>query len=187
MSRDQPRRPRGPALGQGPLMRRHGLPPAEIEARSLAHVECALAAHLPAEPAARAIVVRMVYAAGDLELIHSIKLHPSAGAAGLGALRTRRPVVADVGMVATAVAGGALARLGCPLHVAVSAEGAAERARAAGVTRTAAGLSLLADRWQHGIVVIGTAPTALLTLLDLLAAGALPPALIVGTPVGFVA
>ena len=36
------------------------------------------------------------------------------------------------------------------------------------------------------IVVIGNAPTALLGLLDVLAQGAQPPALIVGMPVGFV-
>ena len=36
------------------------------------------------------------------------------------------------------------------------------------------------------IVVIGNAPTALLGLLDVLAHGAQPPALIVGMPVGFV-
>ena len=36
------------------------------------------------------------------------------------------------------------------------------------------------------IVVIGNAPTALLGLLDALAQGAQPPALIVGMPVGFV-
>jgi precorrin-8X/cobalt-precorrin-8 methylmutase len=37
-----------------------------------------------------------------------------------------------------------------------------------------------------GIVAIGNAPTALLRLLELLDAGAAPPALVVGLPVGFV-
>jgi precorrin-8X/cobalt-precorrin-8 methylmutase len=41
-------------------------------------------------------------------------------------------------------------------------------------------------RVAGGIVAIGNAPTALLSLLDLLAAGAPPPALVVGVPVGFV-
>jgi precorrin-8X/cobalt-precorrin-8 methylmutase len=41
-------------------------------------------------------------------------------------------------------------------------------------------------RLAHGIVAIGNAPTALLRLLELLEAGAPPPALVVGIPVGFV-
>ena len=36
------------------------------------------------------------------------------------------------------------------------------------------------------VVAIGNAPTALFALLDLLAEGVEPPALVIGTPVGFV-
>ena len=41
-------------------------------------------------------------------------------------------------------------------------------------------------RLAGGIVAIGNAPTALLRLMELLEAGAAPPALVVGLPVGFV-
>lgn len=44
----------------------------------------------------------------------------------------------------------------------------------------------LRDALAGNIVAIGNAPTALLTLLESLDAGAPPPALIIGMPVGFV-
>lgn len=179
-----------PALDEvaaGPLLARYGLPPAEIEARSLTYVEAQLADRLPRDPLARAVVVRMIYAAGDLTLADAIRVHPALGPAVLGALRAGAPVVVDGQMVAAAIASPALSRLGCPVQVAVTAPGAVERARALGTTRAATGMALLAPRWAGGVVVIGTAPTALLMLLDLLAAGTPPPAAIIGTPVGFVA
>jgi precorrin-8X/cobalt-precorrin-8 methylmutase len=179
-----------PVLGgmaDGSLLARYGLPPAEIEARSLAYVEAQLADRLPHDPLARAVVVRMVYAAGDLTLVDAIRVHPALGPAALAALRAGAPVVVDGQMVAAAIARPALARLGCPVQVAVAAPSATARARALGTTRAAAGIALLAPLWAGGVVVIGTAPTALLMLLDLVAAGAPAPAAIIGTPVGFVA
>jgi precorrin-8X/cobalt-precorrin-8 methylmutase len=171
----------------GPLLARYALPPNEIEARSLAYVQAQLGDRLPADPGARAVATRVVYAAGDLALASALRLHPDAVPAAVAALRTGCPVVLDVRMLSVAVETGPLARLGCPLHVAIAAPGAADRARAQGTTRAAAGLELLAAHWAGAVVAIGTAPTALLALLDLLDAGAPPPAAIVGMPVGFVA
>jgi precorrin-8X/cobalt-precorrin-8 methylmutase len=170
----------------GHLLARFGLPPAEIEARSLAYVESQLGDRLPAEPALRAVVARMIYAAGDLTLAEAVRFHPGVGEAAIAALCSGRPVVVDVRMVAVAIERGPLARLRCPLHVAVAAPGAAARARAAHATRAAAGMEQLAACWAGGLVAVGTAPTALLALLDLVDTGHPPPAAIVGVPVGFV-
>ena len=45
----------------------------------------------------------------------------------------------------------------------------------------------LAPRIDGAVVAVGNAPTALLALLDLVDAGMVSPALVVGMPVGFVA
>jgi precorrin-8X/cobalt-precorrin-8 methylmutase len=169
------------------LLARYGRPPAAIEAQSLAHVETCLAARLPAEPGARAVAVRMIYAAGDLSLLDTLRIHPRAVDRAVEALAARRAVVLDVAMVAAGVASGPLARLGCPLHVAVAVPAAAASAREDGTTRAAAGMAALAPLWAGGVVAVGNAPTALLALLDLVDAGAPPPAVVIGTPVGFVA
>ena len=56
-----------------------------------------------------------------------------------------------------------------------------------GTTRAAAAFELAAERHPEGAVwVVGTAPTALLALCELAAAGRVRPALVVGLPVGFV-
>ena len=53
-------------------------------------------------------------------------------------------------------------------------------------TRSAAAVSLWADRLEGALVAIGNAPTALFHLLEMLDAGAPRPAAIVGVPVGFI-
>jgi precorrin-8X/cobalt-precorrin-8 methylmutase len=69
----------------------------------------------------------------------------------------------------------------------VGTPAAAELAAEAGLTRSAAGVRLAADRAPDGAVwAIGNAPTALAELLRLAAAGDVRPALVVGLPVGYV-
>ena len=53
-------------------------------------------------------------------------------------------------------------------------------------TRTAAALELWRERLAGAVVAIGNAPTALFRLLEMLDAGAPPPAAVIGLPVGFV-
>jgi precorrin-8X/cobalt-precorrin-8 methylmutase len=59
-------------------------------------------------------------------------------------------------------------------------------ARKLGNTRSAAALELWRDKLAGSVVAIGNAPTALFRLLEMLDAGASPPAAVIGLPVGFV-
>ncbi|MFW5846050.1 MAG: precorrin-8X methylmutase, partial [Planctomycetota bacterium] len=59
-------------------------------------------------------------------------------------------------------------------------------AKAAGGTRAACAMRVLAEHIQGGIVAIGNAPTAIWSLLRLHAETGLQPALVIGLPVGFV-
>ena len=61
-----------------------------------------------------------------------------------------------------------------------------KQAQEEGTTRAATAIHCLGTRLNGAIIAIGNAPTALLRLLELLKAGAPPPALVVGVPVGFV-
>ena len=47
-------------------------------------------------------------------------------------------------------------------------------------------MELWRDRLAGSVVAIGNAPTALFRLLEMLDAGAAPPAAVIGLPVGFV-
>lgn len=168
------------------LLARYGLPPGEIEARSLALVEQLAGSALPADPAARRVAVMMLYAAGDRDLADRLRIHPAAVEAGLAALRAGCRIVVDVRMVAAAVE-PASARLGAELICAIDQPGVEAAARERGITRAAAGMDLVADELDEAVVVVGNAPTALLALLDAVDDGRARPALIIGTPVGLIA
>ncbi|HVG99195.1 MAG TPA: precorrin-8X methylmutase, partial [Miltoncostaeaceae bacterium] len=59
-------------------------------------------------------------------------------------------------------------------------------ARRLATTRSAAALELWRGRLEGAVAAVGTAPTALFRLLELVDEGAGQPAAVVGVPVGFV-
>ena len=169
------------------LVERYALPPAEIEALSLERVSAALAAVGSWPDPEAEIVRRVVYAAGDPTLAPLIRFHPEAVAAGVMALRAGRAIVVDVRMVEVALDYQRIARLGCPVHCQIDAREVREEAARLSLPRAVVAVRALVDAVTDGVVVIGNAPTALLSLLDLVDAGRARPALVVGMPVGFVA
>jgi precorrin-8X/cobalt-precorrin-8 methylmutase len=134
-------------------------------------------------PLSRAVVARVIHAAADVGYAETLVVDESACAAGVAALRSGAPVVADVDMVAVASR-----RAGT---VSLLAEGRAradiDRAAEPDLTDSAAAMRLAAERWPEGaVVVVGNAPTALAEVVALAAAGRFAPALVIGLPVGFV-
>ena len=126
-------------------------------------------------PGAAAVIARVVHASADVEYASTMVVDESAVAAGVEALRTGAPVVADVGMVAAGISGPAVC-----CHLAAVAPGH-------GSTRSAAGMRAAAARHPEGaVVVVGCAPTALAEVVRLWVEGVFRPAVVVGLPVGFV-
>jgi precorrin-8X/cobalt-precorrin-8 methylmutase len=89
-------------------------------------------------------------------------------------------------MLLAGIGSGRLDRLGVTPFCLMDDPEVAKAAARQGSTRAAAAMEASLPRLAGGIVAIGNAPTALLRLLELLEAGAEPPALVVGLPVGFV-
>jgi precorrin-8X/cobalt-precorrin-8 methylmutase len=122
------------------------------------------------------LAAALVYAAGDPSLLDLIRLAGDPVGRARRALARGAPLLVDVRMVAAGIRRDAGRRLG----VAVAAPGAGALARRCRTTRAAAGMRL---RWDDfgagGVVAIGSAPTALLALLDL--AVVRPPACVVAT------
>ena len=190
----------------GPLLQRYGHPPAETEALSLQRVDAALQRGLWADASGlsearpsvlstqpsvlsneRQVVRRIAYACGDPEIAGLVRFHPEAVNAGVAALRAGAPIVVDVQMVEVALDRETAQRLGCRVHRAIHHLSVAREAQARGLSRAAVAIQRLAPRLPGSIAVIGTAPTALLALLDLVDAGRARPSLIIGMPVGLVA
>ena len=61
----------------------------------------------------------------------------------------------------------------------------AEEARRQETTRAAVSMALALETWEHPVLAVGNAPTALLRIAELLEEGK-RPALVIGVPVGFV-
>ncbi len=131
------------------------------------------------------IVVRIVHACGLPEVAPFIRFHPAFGPAAQAALRAGAPILCDAKMVAHGIT---RPRLPADNAVLCTLDDPATPPMALriGNTRSAAALELWGERMRGALVVIGNAPTALFHLLDLLDAGAPPPAAIIGAPVGFV-
>lgn len=161
------------------------LSPQEIEAESFRRIETLAGAHGLA-PREWALVRRVIHATGDLDCLERVRFHPRAVEAGLEALRRGRPVAVDTRMLQAGISTGRLARLGVEVICLVDDPEVAREARRRGITRATVALERALPRVQEGIVAIGNAPTALLRLLELLTAGAPPPALVVAVPVGWV-
>lgn len=100
--------------------------------------------------------------------------------AGLAALRDGRPIFTDIRMVQMGIQKkGHRSKVECVL------DHGSELSRENGITRTSAGMLALQRELDGSIVVIGNAPSSLLTLCSLCERG-VRPALVVGCPVGFV-
>ncbi|MDI9632594.1 MAG: precorrin-8X methylmutase [Methanolinea sp.] len=122
---------------------------------------------------------RCAIAVGDMEMAGLLRFMHDPVRAGLEALARRAPIVTDIRMVMVGIQKkGHGSRIACALDH-------AERAEAEGITRARAGILALRGELQGAIVVIGNAPSALLSLCDLVEEG-IAPALVIGTPVGFV-
>lgn len=128
-------------------------------------------------PLSRAVVERVCHATADLSFADSLVVAEETLERGRRALEQGAPVFCDSRMVAAG-----MTRIRAT--VALDLPGVAERAAAAGTTRSAAAMHVAVERAGPGAVwVVGNAPTALRALLEDPPAD---PALIVGLPVGFV-
>jgi len=158
--------------------------PAKIYRRSFASIRSeAKLEKLPEEM--RPVAVRMIHACGDVELVGDLDFHPQLVASARTALADGAVIFADTQMLA---AGVTRRRLPADNEVLCLLDDprASELAARWGTTRSAAAVSLWADRLAGAVVAIGNAPTALFHLLELIADGAPHPAAIIGIPVGFV-
>ena len=131
------------------------------------------------------VAVRIIHACGVVEVVRQIRFGNGFAQAARAALQGGRPILCDSEMVAHGIT---RARLPAANEIVCTLRDAATpaRAREIGNTRSAAALDLWGDRMAGALVAIGNAPTALFHLLELIDAGAPPPAAVIGMPVGFV-
>lgn len=137
-------------------------------------------------PEEEPVAVRMIHAAGLVDLAAHIRFSPDFARVARAALAAGAPILCDARMVTEGITRGRLPAdnpVVCTLH----ASETPDLARAMGNTRSAAALELWRPHLAGALVAIGNAPTALFHLLNMLEDPTCPrPAAIIGCPVGFV-
>ena len=136
------------------------------------------------------VIHRVIHSSGDFQLKSFLHFTQDSCEMGLEALLAGAPILTDTQMAAVAVRPMAMRTLGSSVRSVL--EWAPENVEI-GMTRTAIGMKLawkdLSQEFKaqkSPIALIGSSPTALNALLDLIALGAPSPSLIIGMPVGFV-
>ena len=123
---------------------------------------------------------RCSVAVGDFAMADLMRFSGDPVEAGVSAFERQAPIITDIRMVQA----GILKR-GHASEIVCALDHGEDIARESGITRTSAGFLALRDRLEGAIVVIGNAPSALLVVCEMIREG-VRPALVVGTPVGFV-
>ena len=132
------------------------------------------------------VVVRMIHAAGLVELAPYVQFTADFAETARAALEAGAPVLCDARMVSEGIT---RARLPANNQVICTLQDprVMPMAEAARNTRSAVALELWRPYLDGAVVAIGNAPTALFHLLNMLEEESCPrPAAIIGCPVGFV-
>jgi precorrin-8X/cobalt-precorrin-8 methylmutase len=159
--------------------------PHEIERQSFAIIDAEAGPH-EFPPEQWPIVRRMIHTSADFEYMTSVRFHPRAVAAGIGAIRKGGAIYTDTNMARTGIRARDLEGFGVQVQCLMASERIARLAADAGITRAKAAVDAVAGDLDGAIYVVGNAPTALLRLIELIDRGTAAPALVIGLPVGFV-
>jgi len=123
---------------------------------------------------------RCSVAVGDFAMAGLLRFNDDPVTAALGALKGHAPVITDIRMVQVGIQ-----KKGHHSEILCALDFGGEISRDRGITRSSAGFIALRDRVAGSIVVIGNAPSALLTVCAMIKED-IRPAVVIGTPVGFV-
>ena len=159
--------------------------PMDIEKRSF-EIITELLGERRLNPENELVIKRAIHTTADFDYADNLVFSPHAVQRGMEALRGGCDIVTDTQMAKAGINKTILGRLGGQVHCFMSDEDVAREAKARGVTRAIVSMERAAKVGKPCIFAIGNAPTALICIRELIDAGKLTPALIVGVPVGFV-
>ena len=165
--------------------------PADIEARSMELIGQELGERVfPAEQLP--VVKRVIHTTADFEYADSLVFSAGAVEAGVAAIRQGQmiglicTIVTDTQMAFSGVNKRVLEKFGGRAVCFMSDPDVAAEAKARGETRATVSMERAARLEGPLVLAIGNAPTALVRACELIDAGELKPALVIGVPVGFV-
>ena len=139
----------------------------------------------------QSILERIIHSSGDFQLQSCISFSPNACENGIKALQNGAKILTDTYMAEAAISPMAKRTLNSDIQCLLSM--APKTIESTVTTRSAIGMRNIwldfeakENLLNAPFVVIGSSPTALNSLLDLVDSGSTKPSLIIGMPVGFI-
>lgn len=132
------------------------------------------------------VLLRVIHTTADFSYGESLVFANGAMEAACRAIRRGLPIITDTTMAASGINKAAAEKFGCQVHCFIGDEDVKEEAKHRSMTRAAVSVEKAARLYPDCIYAVGNGPTALLRLYELIREHKIRPALIIGTPVGFV-
>ena len=159
--------------------------PMDIEKRSF-EIITELLGDRRLDPENELVIKRAIHTTADFDYAENLVFTPHAVRIGIEALKNGCDIVTDTQMARSGINKTILGRLGGEVHCFMSDADVAAEAKERGITRAFVSMERAAQLERPCIFAIGNAPTALVSLHELIEAGKIRPALVIGVPVGFV-
>lgn len=159
--------------------------PGEIEKRSFEIITEELQGRaFPADQ--ESIIKRVIHTSADFDYADNLCFSEDAVAKAKEAIKRGACIVTDTQMAKAGINKKSLAKFGGEVLCFMSDEDVAAEAKTREVTRATVSMEKAAKMERELIFAIGNAPTALVSLYQLIQEGKVSPQLIIGVPVGFV-
>ena len=159
--------------------------PMDIEKRSFEMIT-ELLGDRKLDPENELIIKRVIHTSADFDYADNLVFSEHAVRRGIEALRGGCDIVTDTQMAKAGINKTILGKLGGEVHCFMSDPDVAAEAKARGITRAIVSMERAAKLEKPCIFAIGNAPTALISLHELILNKKIDPALVIGVPVGFV-
>lgn len=158
--------------------------PAEIEKRSFELIEQELP--FPLNPIYAPIIKRVIHTTADFSFAENMCFSEDAVSIAMNALKEGTSIVTDTNMGKAGINKRLLEKWGGEVHCFMADEDVAKLAKAENRTRASVSMEKAASMDEDFIFAIGNAPTALISLYEMIQEKQIAPKLIIGVPVGFV-
>lgn len=132
------------------------------------------------------VTKRAIHTSADFDYATTLTYSENAVEIAKELLRNGADIVTDTNMALAGVSKKTLEKFGGVAHCFMADEGVAKEARERMVTRATVCMEKAAQIDKPVIFAVGNAPTALVSLYDMIQEGKFKPAFIIGVPVGFV-
>lgn len=161
--------------------------PEEIEARSFEIISQELETQkicLAAEN--KDVIMRVIHTTADFDFARTLKFSPDAVAQARALIQEGAHIVTDTNMAKAGINKRKLEAFGGEVHCFMADEDVAAEAKERGLTRAAVSMERAAALGKKVIFALGNAPTALISLHEMIKCGKYCPDFVIGVPVGFV-